>query len=283
MEGIRHRATVGETKKRLGVPLLFTMLLLLIPGTALADLRDTTATANSNQNGVDFTIREVTHDVALSGTRKSGVRCTYEPQFGNIGYTSGYWKRAPSPTSVLGHRTCTDGTDDFIWVDACDFVTLEECPDPTPRVDPEVLAREARDHLPVPGIRISANPGRGLVGVRSWFWLEGAGQPLTGSLARFGVRVDVEARPVRFEWDFGDGTVKTTRSPGQPYPQRPAVTHVYERSSAAYEQGYHVVVTTVFDVRWRTNRGRWRTLPGISRTSERFYPVAESQAVNSDG
>lgn len=156
------------------------------------------------------------------------------------------------------------------------------CPDSGPTVDPEALAREVRDHLPVPGIRISSNPRRGLVGLKSWFWLEGGGQPLADSLSRFGVRVEVEARPVSYRWDFGDGAEKTTSSPGRPYPYRPSVTHTYQRSSAEFEQGYRISVTTVFDVRWRTNGGRWRTLPGISRTSERFYRVAESQAVNSD-
>jgi hypothetical protein len=156
------------------------------------------------------------------------------------------------------------------------------CPDSAPTVDPEALAREVRDHLPVPGIRISTNPRRGLVGLKSWFWLEGGGQPLADSLSRFGVRVEVEARPVSYRWDFGDGTERTTSSPGRPYPNRSSVTQVYQRSSAQFEQGYRVSVATVFDVRWRTNGGRWRTLPGISRTSERFYRVAELQAVNSD-
>lgn len=283
MEGVRHRPAIGQAKKRLSTAVLTGIVLLLIPGTARADLRDTTSTAHSDQNGVDFSIREVTDDVALAGTRGSGVQCSYEPQFGNIGSASGYWKRAPSKTSVLGHRTCTDGTDDFVWVDACDFVALDMCPNPAPRVDPEVLAREARDHLPIPGIRISSNPRRGLVGLKSWFWLEGGGQPLADSLSRFGVRVDVEARPASYRWEFGDGSEKTTMTPGHPYPHRSPVNHVYERSSAQFEQGYRVSVTTAFDVRWRTNGGRWRTLPGISRTSERYYRVAESQAVNSDG
>lgn len=105
---------------------------------------------------------------------------------------------------------------------------------------------------------------------------------MSDSLSAFGVRVDVQALPVSYEWDFGDGRTMTTSSPGNPYPKPSPVTHTYERSSAAHPAGYPVSVMSVFDIRWRTNGGRWRTLPGITRTSERAYPVAESQAVNSD-
>lgn len=274
MESLRHRSAVRTASRTLILCLaaLFVLLVLATPADAR---RRYTTTAKTDNGGVDFSIKTMGDGGASTTVRSGGVSCSYELQFGNIGIYSGYWKDSP-PDTTLARKTCTDGTDEFVWV----YVGDMEAP---PRVDPETLAREARDRLPVPGIRISANPGRGLVGLESWFWLEGGGQPLTGSLARFGVRVDVQADPVSFEWDFGDGTVKTTRSAGRPYPQRSGVTHVYERSSAEFERGYHVVVTTVFDVRWRANRGRWRTLPGISRTSGRFYSVAESQTVNSDG
>ncbi|MCA1706074.1 MAG: hypothetical protein LC808_23565, partial [Actinobacteria bacterium] len=254
-----------------------------MPGAAQADIRDVTANAKSNRKGIGFSIREVTSEGGVTTTGESDVQCTYEPQFGNIGHMSSYWKRAPSATSVLGHRVCTDGTDDFVWVDACDFISLATCPDSARTIDPETLAQEVRDRLPVPGLKISSNPRRGLAGLKSWFWLEDGGQPLSDSLSRFGVTVDVEARPVSYRWEFGDGTEKVTDSPGRPYPQRSEITHTYDRSSAQFAQGYAVSVTVDFDVRWRTDGGRWRTLPGISRTSERFYPVAESQAVNSDG
>jgi hypothetical protein len=280
VEGVRNRQAIGQTEKALVFLALLGVALLAFPTTAMADLRDTTSTAHSNKNGVDFSVRKVTRNLVLSGQRGGGVHCTYKPEFGNISFSSDYWKRAPSKTSVLGNRTCTDGTNDFVWIDACVFVTLPACPSPVPRADPEVLAREVRDHLPVPNIRISANPREGLVGLKSWFWLNKSDRPFTDSLSRFGVRVYVVARPRTYRWEFGDGSSKITASPGQPYPRRSSVTHMYQRSSAGYTKGYTVTVTTVFEVRWRTNGGNWLPLPGISRTSERFYRVAESQTVN---
>jgi len=281
MEGLRHRPTICSASETLVLLVAALVAITLMADPAAARRRYTT-TANSDSRGVDFSIGTVSNDGTVSRTDSGGVSCSYQLQFGNINGYSSYWKDSPAGTT-LARKTCTDGTDEFVWVDACDFVSLDTCPDSAAGIDPEALAREVRDHLPVPGLRISSNPRRGLVGLKSWFWLEGGGQPLADSLSRFGVRVEVEARPVNFRWEFGDGTERITTSPGRPYPHRPSVTHIYQRSSASFERGYPVSVTTVFDVRWRTNGGRWRSLSGISRISELFYRVAESQTVNSDG
>jgi hypothetical protein len=280
MEGLRHRPAIRSAYETLIVLVAALVAISLVADPAAARRRYTTD-ADSNSRGVDFSIRTVNSNGTISGTGSSGISCSYDLQFGNISDYSSHWKDSPAGTT-LARKTCTDGTDDFVWVDPCNFVSLDTCPNSAPRVNPEALAREVRDHLPVPGIRIASNPRRGLVGLKSWFWLGGGGQPLADSLSRFGVRVEVEARPVSYRWEFGDGTERTTTSSGRPYPLRSSVTYTYQRSSAEFERGYPVSVTTVFNVRWRTNGVHWRSLPGISRTSERFYRVAESQTVNSD-
>lgn len=284
MEGVRHRAAIRSAPRALIVAIVGAGL-VLVSTPALADnhRHEVTSTARSDSKGVDYSIEEVSLESGHASTVGSGVQCDYQLQLGNIGTYSGYWKRAPSKTSVLAWRVCTDGTDEFTWVDMCDFMYVDACPSRTgPPVDPSVLAQRVRDRLPVAGLTIASNPRRGLVGLKSWFWVEGGGRPLSDSLSAFGVTVEVEARPVSYRWDFGDGTVMTTKSPGRLYPEKSPVKHIYERSSAEHSDGYVVSVTTVFDVRWRANGGRWRELPGISRVSERSYRVAESQAVNSD-
>jgi len=283
MEGLCNRAAIRATAR--GLIVAFVVSLCLPASPAAAGRRFTTSNANSGDDAVNYAIREVALNSGTAAASGGGVNCGYQLQFGNIGTGSAYWKRAPSKTSVMAHRTCSDGTDDFVWVDACGFVDVDGmCPSgSSQRVDPVALAREVRDRLPVPRLRISTNPRRGLVGIKSWFWIAQGRRPLSDSLSAFGVRVDVEARPTSYRWEFGDGTVITTKSPGRPYPQRSVVTHTYERSSAKHPDGYRVTVTTVFDVRWRANRGRWQELPEIARASELSYRVAESQAVNSDG
>lgn len=281
MEGIRHRAALHKKAAALAV-------LALIPAVGLVHAahashhRDVvTSWAGSGRRGVDYGIEQIS---SAGGHRASGrgIDCHYELQ-GIIGIHSDYWEQVPKTTSVLAHRTCTNGPDDFVWVDPCDFVSLPRCPQRGGRaIDPVVLARRVRDQLPTTAPVISSNPQRGLVGLKTWFWIEGAAE-VSDSLKAFSRRVDVKARPVKYVWEFGDGAEKTTSSPGRPYPRRSPVTHVYERSSAAYGRGYPVTVTVVLKVRWRVDGGGWRPLPSISRLGELRYFVAESQAVNSDG
>jgi hypothetical protein len=151
---------------------------------------------------------------------------------------------------------------------------------PPPAVSPQDIAMSLRERIPIPTVTIAVNPERGLVGIDSWFWIEGYdGRPITASTNAFGSRVDVEARVQRYEWSFGDGTSMTTESSGRPYPERSDVRHVYERSSLGYEEGYPVEVGFFFSVQYRIDGGGWVDLPGIERVAEARYSVRESQAV----
>ena len=87
-------------------------------------------------------------------------------------------------------------------------------------------------------------------------------QPLASLTLAFApelLGVDVEARPTSYRWDFGDGTVITTRSPGRPYPQRSPVRHTYERSSAGHSDGYREQDQR--DHLHVAGKGRWQPAP----------------------
>jgi hypothetical protein len=71
-----------------------------------------------------------------------------------------------------------------------------------------------------------------------------------------GSRVEVQARPVSFRWSFGDGSTRTTSSPGAPYPNH-TVTHRYASAGTRYPS-----VTTSYTVTYRVSGGAWRALPG---------------------
>lgn len=149
-----------------------------------------------------------------------------------------------------------------------------------PALSPREIAMNLRERIPIPSVTIKINPERGLVGVESWFWIEGYdGEPITESTDAFGGRVDVEARVQRYEWSFGDGKGMKTENPGRPYPERSDVRHMYERSSLGHDRGYPVEVGFFFSVRYRVDGGGWIDLPGIERVAEARYPVRESQAV----
>lgn len=146
--------------------------------------------------------------------------------------------------------------------------------------EPRDVAIRLRDSMPIPRVEIEINPSRGLVGAESWFWIDGySGVPLTNSTDAFGELIEVEARVTRYEWSFGDGSTIVSETPGQAYPARSEVRHVYERSSLGLANGYVVEAAFVFAVRYRVNGGGWIELPGIMRMARGDYPVRESQSV----
>jgi hypothetical protein len=145
---------------------------------------------------------------------------------------------------------------------------------------PQDIAMWLRDRIPIPRVTIEMNPEPGLVGVESWFWIDGYdGSPIAHSTDAFGRTVEVEASVLRYEWSFGDGSRLVGYSVGNPYPERSDVRHVYQRSSLGYPTGYPVKVAFVFSARYRVNGGGWIDLPGITRVAQALYPVQESQAV----
>lgn len=165
----------------------------------------------------------------------------------------------------------------IVWID----IDLSDPSDTSGEpITPRDIAERLRDRIPVPRVDVEINPDGGVVGVESWFWIDGYdGTPITNSTDAFGDLIEVEARVTRYEWSFGDGSSSTSESPGRAYPSRSEVRHTYERSSAGFTDGYPVDVTFVFAVRYRVDGGPWTVLPGIRREAHADYPVRESQAV----
>lgn len=172
---------------------------------------------------------------------------------------------------------CNGEWQGIIWIE----ITLDENGDPVPiPTTPQEVAEYLRDHMPVPRATVGINPVRGVVGVESWFWMQGYdGSLITDSTDAFGYLVEIQARVTRYSWSFGDGATVEGTSPGQAYPARSQVRHTYERSSAGMTVGYPVEASFTFQVRYRVDGGPWIALPGISRTASSSYPVRESQAV----
>lgn len=203
----------------------------------------------------------------------SDSRCWLEPTNIGASLSEEFWNR---PLNELPF---------FLWCEG-EMVGLVWRPigdggsSPGVALSPEDVAMQLRDRIPIPSVAIEANPNRGLVGVESWFWIEGYdGGPISEATDAFGRRIEVEARVERYDWSFGDNGTLRTAMPGRPYPERSDVRHIYERSSLGYEQGYPVEVGFFFSVRYRVDAGGWIELPGIERFAEASYEVRESQAV----
>lgn len=101
-----------------------------------------------------------------------------------------------------------------------------------------------------PSVEIGLNPRRGLTGLPTWWWATGdARDGKTGTFQQGGITWEVWFRPTLYTWDFGDGSVLVTTSPGQPYPLPSDVRHMYERTSLSQPgQAYTVTLAVRFDI-----------------------------------
>ena len=128
----------------------------------------------------------------------------------------------------------------------------------------------------LPDVVLGVNPGIGLTGLSSWFWVEAQGAEAQGPN---GIRVRLV--PSRYEWDFdGDGQVDlSTTSPGRRYPVPSDVQHTYERSSLQKPgQQYQVKVRVYFDLQLDAGQG-YNTVGVISQERVKPYPVQQLQGV----
>ncbi len=250
---------------------LLAALLGLAAAPAHADRRKPTTTVGVDPDGVAVKI-----DTTVSGAGRSGpgggggggTPCQYA-----LASEGGSGLYAGQPADVgLFTITCDSRVDVRylrIGPNGQPFV-------PGATVSPYQLALSARDRLDLPGGRIGINPARSLVGLDTWYWYQGYdGRPLAKTVSEFGVTVQVEARPTRYRWDFGDGTGTRSRDLGRPYPARSTVRHAYQAAAPK------VTVACAFDfaVRYRTGAGPWTPLPPLTRTATASFEVAESQTV----
>ncbi|MGD9890187.1 MAG: hypothetical protein AB7U18_02690, partial [Dehalococcoidia bacterium] len=171
-------------------------------------------------------------------------------------------------------------------------------------VDPREIALEVLRRLPLPDIQIRVNPTLGLVALPGWFWVEGYdGEPFgasqtvnvppasgsevppdvvpPGDPRRRGgsFTVEVQVRPSRYEWSFGDGATLVSQSLGKPYPTQSDIQHTYEYSSLLLPSGFPVRLMVEFTAQYRINGGAPQGLPPLRRTYETSYRVQEVQPV----
>ncbi len=256
-------------KKLIALTTLLAVLIVAPAAPAFAYKRKRTVTVGVDPNGIAVKI-----DAKVSGAARSGggggggTPCQYALA-GDGG--SGLYAGQPADVGLFT-ITCGSRVDvRYLRIGPSGQPLL-----PGPTVSPYQLALSVRDRLDLPPGKIGINPARSLVGLDTWYWYAGYdGRPLTKTVSEFGVSVQVEARPTRYRWDFGDGTTLTSRDLGRPYPARSTVRHTYQ---AAIPK---VTVACWFDftVRYRVGAGPWTPLPALRRTATASFEVAESQSV----
>lgn len=140
------------------------------------------------------------------------------------------------------------------------------------REDPDafVVTLSASDlqELPIApsGITVQPPDGWTLANLATIVQADSASQTFATTI--LGVGVAVEATPVSFAWDFGDGTTLVTSDPGRPWPD-PTVTHTYRRA------GSHLIsLTTTWSGQYQVaESGEWVTIDGVATTSSSTGPI----------
>ena len=90
----------------------------------------------------------------------------------------------------------------------------------------------------------------------------------TFNITLLGTAVEVEATPVSFNWDWGDGQSFETTDPGTPYPNY-SVSHAYEVTG----DGYVIKLRTSWSARWRiAGQAQWHQVNGTVTTTETSSP-----------
>jgi hypothetical protein len=175
---------------------------------------------------------------------------------------------------------------------ASNWFTLPVSPgDPAPTVTPAQLALSAYQRLVIPQPSIGTAPPRGkegLVGLRHFFWAEGAQwQPLRTSAQAGSVWAEVTAVPTKLVIHPGDGSSVVCAGHGTPYDpsrspddQDTGCTHLYERSSARRPaSAYQVTANAIWTATWTGSGGSGGVLPSITRSSSFPLRIAEGQAL----
>lgn len=116
------------------------------------------------------------------------------------------------------------------------------------------------------------------IGIDMIAWAESREQ--TFDVVMLGQAVKVRATPVKYVWDFGDGTVLTTTFPGREYPARD-VSMRY-----AFQGWYEVSLVTQFSGEYSVNGGPWQPIAGnIEVASEKrwiYSDLRESRLVGDE-
>ena len=195
------------------------------------------------------------HSAPFMGTAPSGANDV----------TTGFGA-APSGDAQLYIAWCGDITA-FFWLRPNGQVTNGNAARP--------LAESVRNRMEVPSSNIGVRPDtRGVTGIPSLFWVDGAQPNMQQSTSAFGVTVTVSATLADVVWNFGDNTTVLHGGTGQPWPQRSDIKHNYRDTGT-----YTVTVTLTYLASFTASNGAGGQLQPIVVTFTRPYDVHEVQAV----
>jgi hypothetical protein len=226
------------------------------------------ATADPPAEEVGWTFAEMTDADAGGQTGTTGVDGGAIPQ-----YRYKYVSRCKvGETCTAQERICrTANSDVGAWYvvtrieivtgEATDLGAMCLAPEEAEEQDvivitPAMVRREfERLSWPTSELQLQPPDGQTLINFDTNFFTDNT-TPTTRTVTLLGQRVEIEATPTSYTWDFGDGTSTTTSSPGAAYPDLD-VTHDYADPGRVSPS-----VATTYQGRYRINGGGWQQIPG---------------------
>lgn len=264
----------GLTRASLVALLFAAMSLLLLPEAAMArancGLVDQKISCSNEAKNKGRSSRKPAPSKPGSGSSKQRPS---KPAGGKSG------PRKPSPPPVRWHNRCggraisVDGGQCWVQYEQPRQPAKPGRPsggrapvqgEPAQPAVPVVTQRDFQS-VPLSAAKVHVWPdGWGVAGKRTAFWTDDTTQ--TKTLTMLGQEVTVEAVPVSWRWDFGDGTVKWTHSPWRkPVSlERAGFYHVYSKA-----EHVKVTVTVTYEGRFRVGNGPWMDIEG---TAEKTSP-----------
>jgi len=249
-------------------------LLIAISSPARADIRPPDADVETITDAVRVTIlksggENVVRSVTGGGAgSRQGCSWTlvFAPELEDTPYGTSPGPR-PDPEARFALLLCNGQIVQPIWVAPSDIVDLDAVA--------RDLAQGYIEDVLEPAVAIGVNPAaRGLVGLRSWFWVDGfAGSVTAPPITAFGLTIDVRMSSRSATWDFGDGDT-LDGDLGRAYPEESTVQHAHQRHG-------EFTITAAIDLApdYRVDGGPWLTLPDLQATATTQHEVEQRQAV----
>jgi hypothetical protein len=139
--------------------------------------------------------------------------------------------------------------------------------------DYQAVARQAGLELLAAKGQVGMSPGRTLAGLETYFWLDGVGSR-SATKTEDGWRMRIQARPVAYRWDFGDGATLDGGPGGGDDPREQGIAHVYRRAGH-----YPASVTVDWAISFNVDDGDTLDAAGAFTTvAASTIPVGEIRA-----
>jgi hypothetical protein len=176
----------------------------------------------------------------------------------------------PHPDARLALLLCNGTVVQPLWIAPDDVIDVD--------ASAADLAQQYVEDVLEPAVGIGVNPAaRGLVGLDSWFWIDGFDGTVTAPpISAFGVTIEVRMSSGAVTWDFGDGTV-VDGDLGRPYPQESTVRHVHQHDGT-----FTINATIELIPEYRVGDGPWLALPALQAEATTTHAVQEREAVVTD-